>query len=90
MLVDGVIVDVYIFAGCVSSLLCGMWDLPGPGLEPASPALASRFLTTAPPEKPCPYFIIEEIEAQRETSARLSLSDMCHHRPGAAQLLRPL
>ena len=29
-----------------------MWDLPGPGLEPMSPALADRFLTTAPPGKP--------------------------------------
>ena len=28
-----------------------MWDLPGPGLEPVSPALAGGFLTTAPPEK---------------------------------------
>ena len=25
-----------------------MWDLPGPGLKPVSPALASGFLTTAP------------------------------------------
>ena len=33
-------------------LLCGMWDLPGPGLKPVSPALAGRFLTTAPPGKP--------------------------------------
>ena len=30
----------------------GMWDLPGPGLDPVSPALADRFLTTAPPGKP--------------------------------------
>ena len=29
-----------------------MWDLPRPGLEPVSPALAGRFLTTAPPGKP--------------------------------------
>ena len=29
-----------------------MWDLPRPGLEPVSPALAGGFLTTAPPEKP--------------------------------------
>ena len=29
-----------------------MWDLPGPGLEPASPALAGGFLTTALPGKP--------------------------------------
>ena len=28
-----------------------MWDLPGPGLEPLSPALAGGFLTTAPPGK---------------------------------------
>ena len=28
-----------------------MWDLPGPGLEPVSPALAGRFLTTVPPRK---------------------------------------
>ena len=28
-----------------------MWDLPGPGLEPVFPALAGRFLTTAPPGK---------------------------------------
>ena len=34
-------------------LLRGMWDLPRPGLEPVSPALAGRFLTTAPPGKPC-------------------------------------
>ena len=29
-----------------------MWDLPGSGLKPMSPALAGRFLTTAPPGKP--------------------------------------
>ena len=29
-----------------------MWDLPGPGLKPVSPALAGGFLTTAPPGKP--------------------------------------
>ena len=31
-----------------------MWDLPGPGLEPVSPALAGGFLTTVPPGKPGP------------------------------------
>ena len=30
----------------------GMWDPPRPGLEPASPALAGRLSTTAPPGKP--------------------------------------
>ena len=33
-------------------MLRGMWDLPGPGLEPVSPALAGGFLTTVPPGKP--------------------------------------
>ena len=28
-----------------------MWDLPGPRIEPVSPALAGRFLTTVPPGK---------------------------------------
>ena len=32
-----------------------MWDLPGPGLKPVSPALAGGFLTTAPPGKPETY-----------------------------------
>ena len=32
--------------------LCGMWDLPRPGLEPVSSALAGGFSTTAPPGKP--------------------------------------
>ena len=35
-----------------AQLLRGMWDLPRPGLEPVSSALAGRFLTTAPPGKP--------------------------------------
>ena len=38
--------------GTRAQLLHGMWDLPGPGLEPVSPALAGRFLTTVPPGKP--------------------------------------
>ena len=38
--------------GSGAQLLRGMWDLPRPGLEPVSPALAGRFSTTAPPGKP--------------------------------------
>ena len=37
--------------GSRAQLLRGMWDLPRPGLEPVSPALAGRFSTTAPPGK---------------------------------------
>ena len=37
--------------GARASLLHGMWDLPGPGLEPVSPALAGGYSTTAPSGK---------------------------------------
>ena len=42
--------------GSWAQLLHGMWDLPRPGLEPVSPALAGRFSTTAPPGKPYSIF----------------------------------
>ena len=41
--------------GSWAQLLRGMWDLPRPGLEPVSSALAGRFSTTAPPRKPPSY-----------------------------------
>ena len=42
--------------GSRAQLLRGMWDPPRLGLEPMSPALAGRFPTTAPPEKPSSLF----------------------------------
>ena len=42
--------------GSRAQLLRGTWDLPRPGLEPVSPALAGRFSTTAPPGKPLVNF----------------------------------
>ena len=44
--------------GSWAQLLRGMWDLPRPGLEPVSPALAGRFSTTAPPGMPYYLFLI--------------------------------
>ena len=40
-----------------------MWDLPGPGLEPVSPALAGGFLTTAQPGKShvCLFFSLVQV-----------------------------
>ena len=38
--------------------LRGTRDLPRPGLEPVSPALAGRLSTTAPPGKPSGYFLM--------------------------------
>ena len=44
--------------GSRAQLLRGMWYLPGPGLEPVSPALAGIFLTTVPPGTPyTPQFL---------------------------------
>ena len=43
--------------GSQAQLLRGMWDLPRPGLEPVSPALAGRLSTTAPPGKPLMYYV---------------------------------
>ena len=42
--------------GAWAYLLPGTWDLPGPGLEPMSPALAGGFLITVPPGKPRAHF----------------------------------
>ena len=47
--------------GSRAQLFRGMWDLPRPGLEPVSPALAGRFSTTVPPGKPKIGFLIEEL-----------------------------
>ena len=38
--------------GLQAQPLHGMWDLPRPGLEPVSSALAGGFSTTVPPGKP--------------------------------------
>ena len=38
--------------GARAQPLHGTWDLPRPGLEPVSPALAGRLPPTAPPGKP--------------------------------------
>ena len=37
--------------GAQAQLLHDMWNLPGPGIEPMSPALTGRFLFTVPPGK---------------------------------------
>ena len=60
--------------------LRGMWDLPRPGLEPVSPALAGRLSTTAPPGKPqlsILYIVVCICQSQSPNS-----SD--HHHPTPA------
>ena len=48
--------------GSRAQSLRDMWDLPRPGLEPVSPALAGRFSTTAPPGKPESIILNVEID----------------------------
>ena len=38
----------------------GMWNLPGSGIEPASPALTGRFFATEPPRKPSSNILLTE------------------------------
>ena len=47
--------------GARAQLLRGMWDLPGPGIEPVSPALAGRFISTVPPGRPMDFIFIVAI-----------------------------
>ena len=50
--------------GARASLLRGVWELPGPGLEPLSPTLAGGFLTTAPPGKPYIFLFIGHLQTR--------------------------
>ena len=43
--------------GAQASLLCCMWNLPGPETESVSPALAGKFLTIGPPGKSSFFFL---------------------------------
>ena len=62
--------------GSRAQLPRGTWDLPRPGLEPVSPALAGRLSTTAPPGKPYTYFCITSGEICLFTPL---LSKLCDH-----------
>ena len=63
-----------------------MWDLPGPGLKPVSPALAGGFLTTAPPGKPHTHFFYLLSEAAfmlPQQSGRVVTEIACFTKPEA-------
>ena len=55
-----------------TQLLCGMWDLPRPGLEPLSLALAGRFSTTEPPGEPLSCILTGSEGNTKASSPRLS------------------
>ena len=74
--------------GARALLLCGMWDLPRPGLKPVSPALAGRFSTTAPPGKPstffCKYILFSFRTAWQKLPQSLSFNKFHCGSPGQA------
>ena len=56
--------------GSRAQLLCGMWDLPRPGLEPVSPVLAGGFSTTAPPGKPTNLIFVFQLRFNKVQYAK--------------------
>ena len=46
-----------------------MWDLPGPGIEPMSPALPGRFFTTEPLGKPDDVFLRTKVSFLKRSPA---------------------
>ena len=54
--------------GSRAQLLRSMWDLPRPGLEPVSPALAGRVSTTVPPGKPHLFLVLNKFILWKQTS----------------------
>ena len=66
--------------GSRAQLLRSMWDLPRPGLEPMSRALAGRFSTTAPPGKPLSYSYSSNLRGKkRKDMNRQDLEKTGHH-----------
>ena len=51
-----------------------MWDLPGPGIEPVSPALAGRLLTTGP--KPGDFFFLKYLFLGKKEKIYLATSGL--------------
>ena len=49
-----------------------MWDPPGPGFEPISPALAGGFLTTVPPGKPKLLSIEDILKVEVEYAVKMN------------------
>ena len=50
-----------------------MWDLPGPGIELTSPALAGGFFTTEPPGKPHSSILVWRIPWTEEAGGQTQL-----------------
>ena len=56
-----------------TQLPCSMWDIPGLGIEPVSPALTGGFFTTEPPGKPA----IEDLNCMQRYTCLQLLFTVC-------------
>ena len=64
--------------GSRAQSLRGTWDPPRPGLEPASPALAGRLSTTAPPGKPRAKYLMQQIQTiLRGEKKQVCIEEQC-------------
>ena len=52
-------------SGLQASFQLGMWNLPGSGIKPVSPALAGEFLSTIPPGKSSSFKRNSEVDGQK-------------------------
>ena len=67
-----------------AKLLCGMWDLSGPGIEPMLPVLAGGFFTTEPPGKCWVLFlneVLSDIKQKHSPQKTLNLPPPNHINP---------
>ena len=64
-----------------------MWDLPGPGIEPVSPASAGGFFTTEPPGKPITRVLIKGGRRSRDKGNVTPEAEGQNQRLGDAILL---
>ena len=60
-----------------AKLLCSMWDLRRTGMEPKSPELAGRFLTTGPPGKSCTIAFEYTMASVQFSSVAQSCPTLC-------------
>ena len=52
-----------------ASLLHVIWDLPGSGIQPESPALSGRPFTTESPEEPQRFFLLKAVSEKKKPFA---------------------
>ena len=65
----------------VQALPHSMWDLPGSGIQPMSPALAGGFFTTESPGKPCVLVFVLKVSAVLCIKLKQTFTDIWKESP---------